>query len=246
MSDIVFIGGSVITATSDLPEAEALAVRGPNGELTGEAQEYAAVVALTTPVMRASRGDEGSKVRWLCGQLSKAGITTVTEMAYDTRFKDSLEGVTAQPDFPVRMRGYQVGLPELAADADHQPGVPAPVEALFGQTGMKLWACGSPWIGNIATSFAYLDTPVTRSMGLEPHHRGGMNYTSEQIRELAFGFNRQGWQLACHVMGDVGVDVVLDAYEAALQDAPRKDHRLRLEHCSAMRPSNSSVPRDWA
>ncbi len=145
-----------------------------------------------------------------------------------------MTGLAAQPDFPVRLRVYEVGTPELAADADHRPDGSAPIEALFGQTGMKLWACGSPWQGNIATSFAYLDTSATRAMGLEPHHRGGLNYTPEQIRELATGFNRQGWQLACHVHGDLGVDAVLDAYEAALKDTPRQDHRLHLEHCGAM------------
>jgi hypothetical protein len=31
-----------------------------------------------------------------------------------------------------------MGTPELAADVDHKPGQPAPIEVLFGQTGMKL------------------------------------------------------------------------------------------------------------
>ncbi len=211
-------------------------VRGPNGELTGEVREAAAVLALAMPSMKSKGGDLAPKLLWACKEYAKAGLTTVTEMAYDPRTQDTLTGLAAQTNFPVRLRVYQMGTPELAADADHKPGQPAPIGALFGQTGMKLWACGSPWQGNVATSFPYLDTPVTHVMGLEPHHRGGLNYTPEQILELTTGFNRQGWQLACHVHGDLGVDVVLDAYEAALQDTPRQDHRLRLEHCGAMTP----------
>lgn len=46
----------------------------------------------------------------------------------------------------------------------------------------------------------------------------------------------RGWQMACHVQGDAGVDTILDVYEQALQCNPREDHRLRLEHVGAIRP----------
>jgi predicted amidohydrolase YtcJ len=63
-----------------------------------------------------------------------------------------------------------------------------------------------------------------------------MNYTAEQIAALADTFFAQGWQLACHVHGDLAVDAVLDAFEGARVRDPRGDRRLRLEHCGAMRP----------
>lgn len=47
---------------------------------------------------------------------------------------------------------------------------------------------------------------------------------------------RRGWQIACHVHGDGGVDTILDVYEEALRRNPRDDHRLRLEHVGAIRP----------
>ncbi|WP_406631174.1 amidohydrolase [Amycolatopsis sp. WGS_07] len=100
---------------------------------------------------------------------------------------------------------------------------------------MKIWADGSPWQGNIKTTFGYLDTGATRRMGLEPHHHGDANWTADQLRELAVSFVGQGFQVACHVHGDSAVDDVLDAYEAALAARPG-DWRLRLEHAGAMRP----------
>src|SRR5947207_8250274 len=39
-----------------------------------------------------------------------------------------------------------------------------------------------------------------------------------------------------HVQCAAGVDTTLDVYEQALQDHPRDDHRLRLEHVGAIRP----------
>ena len=130
-----------------------------------------------------------------------------------------------------------MGTPALAADRSHRPASrPAPAAHRFAQIGMKLWADGSPWQGNIATSFPYLDTDATRAMGLGSCHHGAMNYTAEQLHELAGAFAEQGWPLACHVHGDVAIDVVLDAYEAAAARTGGEDRRPRLEHCGAMRP----------
>ena len=49
--------------------------------------------------------------------------------------------------------------------------------------------------------------------------------------------NRAGMQIAVHAVGDRAIEAVLDAYEAALRDTPRADHRHRIEHASIM-PKN--------
>jgi hypothetical protein len=46
--------------------------------------------------------------------------------------------------------------------------------------------------------------------------------------------NRAGMQIAVHAVGDRAIEAVLDAYEAALKDTPRADHRHRIEHGSIM------------
>ena len=99
---------------------------------------------------------------------------------------------------------------------------------------IKVWVDGSPWVGNIDTSFPYLNTPATAALGFGHDHRGHANYTEEQLDEIVGAYYPQGWQIACHVHGDLGVDKLLDTYERALTAHPRPDHRLRLEHCGAM------------
>ena len=103
------------------------------------------------------------------------------------------------------------------------------------QVGIKIWVDGSPWIGNIALSFPYLDTEATRTIGVTPGSCGCANYTAEQLTEIVGAYYPLGWQMACHVQGDAGVDTILDVYEEALQRNPRDDHRLRLEHVGAIR-----------
>jgi len=98
------------------------------------------------------------------------------------------------------------------------------------QAGIKIWVDGSPWIGNIDLSFPYLDTDATRTIGVTPGSCGCANYTREQLSEIVAAYFPRGWQMACHVQGDAGVDTILDVYEEALRRWPLDDHRLRLEH----------------
>lgn len=224
--------------TKETPDpAGSTFVRGTDGELTGEALETGALTMLATPFIRdvaAPRAYEN--LHWAFGQLAAAGVATASEHSYNKTGQQPLyTRAAAEPDVKVRIRAYEIGTPDVAADPDHRaPDRPAGADVMFAQIGMKLWADGSPWQGNIFTSFGYLDTAATRRMGLEPHHHGGMNYTGEQITELATAFIEQGWQLSCHVHGDRAIDVVLDAYETAAAPA---SGRSRLEHVGAMTPA---------
>ncbi|MDM2350252.1 amidohydrolase [Mycobacteroides abscessus] len=211
-------------------------VHGPDGELTGEVREAAALTTLATPYLRnVAEPNAFQNLHWAFGQLAAVGIATASEHSYSAAQQGDLyRRMAADPGVKLRIRAYEMGTPELAKDPTHVAGPAAGADQLFAQIGMKLWADGSPWQGNIFTSFPYLDTAATRRMGLEPHHHGGMNYTPAQVTELATAFIEQGWQLACHVHGDRAIDVVLDAYEKAQSPASL---RSRLEHVGAMTPA---------
>jgi predicted amidohydrolase YtcJ len=45
-----------------------------------------------------------------------------------------------------------------------------------------------------------------------------------------------GFQCCAHAIGDAAIDLLLGAYEEALEQAPRADHRHRIEHSSILRP----------
>jgi predicted amidohydrolase YtcJ len=217
----------ITDATPDPPGAEYVRHA---GALTGEVRETAAVFQLTAPAHAARPGSLTDALRWAYGEYARAGFTTVGELAYDARLGPLLTALAEEDGCPVRVRAYRIGTPELAADPDHRPGPRPPSSDLFAEAGVKLWADGSPWIGNVATSFAYLDSDATRALGLGPCHHGAMNYEPDELAGLVEAFAARGWQLAVHVHGDVAVDAVLDALERVAGPRPR------LEHCGAMRP----------
>jgi predicted amidohydrolase YtcJ len=52
------------------------------------------------------------------------------------------------------------------------------------------------------------------------------------LNALVLRIHNAGLQTCIHSNGDREIDMVLDAYEAALKVAPRPNHRHRIEHCS--------------
>jgi predicted amidohydrolase YtcJ len=53
-----------------------------------------------------------------------------------------------------------------------------------------------------------------------------------ELEALVLRIHKAGLQSCIHSNGDREIDMVLDAYGAALKAAPRPNHRHRIEHCS--------------
>src|ERR1700739_44179 len=201
--------------------------RDANGDLDGTGEETAAVLSLMSGAVQAS--DFPAMLHAECARLTRAGLTTCSEMAFDPLFRPVLEQL--RDGLTVRLRTYEISNARMASDATIDNG-----DDMLKQVGIKIWLDGSPWIGNIDLSFPYLDTDATRTIGGTPGACGHAHYTREQLTEIVAAYFPLGWPMACHVQGDAGVDTVLDVFEDALRNHPRQDHRLRLEHVGAIRP----------
>src|SRR5882757_5198267 len=197
-----------------------------HGDLDGTAEEAGAVFPLLNGAIAPS--DYPAMLLAECARLNRAGLTTCSEMAFDPALRPLLDGL--QDQLTVRLRTYEMSNPQMSTTA-----TPGQGDDMVRQVGIKIWVDGSPWIGNIALSFPYLDTAATRTIGVTPGSCGHANYTAEQLTEIVGAYFPLGWPMACHVQGDAGVDTILGVYEQALQRNPRDDHRLRLEHVGAIR-----------
>lgn len=214
--------------TKDTPDPKGAKYgRDADGNLDGTAEEAGAVFPLLGDAISVS--DYPAMLAAECARLNQAGLTTCSEMAFDPMFRPLLAQMHDQ--LTVRLRTYEMSTAELRTDASPSEG-----DDMVRQVGIKIWVDGSPWVGNIDLTFPYLDTDATRTIGVVPGSCGHANYTKEQLTEIVGTFFPQGWQLACHVHGDAGVDTILDVYEEVLRAHPRDDHRLRLEHVGAITP----------
>jgi hypothetical protein len=199
--------------------------RDADGNLDGTAVESGAVFSLIGGVIDAAAYP--AMLLAECARLNQAGLTTCSEMAFDPMFQPALDAL--HDHLTVRLRTYEMSTAQMTTTAQPLNG-----DDVVKQVGIKIWVDGSPWIGNIDLTFPYLDTEATRSIGVVPGSCGCANYTREQLTEIVDAYFPLGWQMACHVQGDNGVDTILDVYEQALQAHPRDDHRLRLEHVGAI------------
>ena len=58
--------------------------------------------------------------------------------------------------------------------------------------------------------------------------------SQQALNETVWRIHQAGLQACIHSNGDREIDMVLNAYEQALQRLPRDDHRHRIEHCSVV------------
>jgi hypothetical protein len=61
---------------------------------------------------------------------------------------------------------------------------------------------------------------------------------SGELNELVMDHHRQGYQLACHAIGDAAIEQLITAYEQALSALPDADRRHRIEHCGFSTPAH--------
>ncbi|MDO4354983.1 MAG: amidohydrolase [Clostridia bacterium] len=109
-------------------------------------------------------------------------------------------------------------------DAGYHTGVG---DAFFRIGPLKMLGDGSLGARTAYMSRPYADAPDTLGIPV---------YTRAQFDEMISLAHRNRMQVAIHAIGDGILDDILDAYERALTECPREDHRHGIVHCQITRP----------
>jgi len=208
--------------------------RQPDGTSDGTAFESGALMQIVGVVLPKAIPHPLHSGALFYQLMARNGITATSEHTYNTGQHQAYAALSSVPNCPLRLHVYHMSI-----ESDAAADVTFPTPELVRKVGIKLWADGSPWLGNIAISFEYLDNPTTRTAQIEmgPRGEGQMNYTRGQLDAVLDELVPTGFQIAFHCNGDVGFDVVLDAYAKALAkfNLLGSDHRWRVEHLGAAR-----------
>lgn len=219
--------------TSDTPDpAGASFDRDENGNLAGVAREAGAIFAIAGPFMSSSNAGFGTIIAEELHRANMAGVTSIADLSWDPAQAPLLAAGRKDQELTARLRLYEMSHPGGTSSAPPHSGDDAVTHI-----GIKTWADGSPWVGNIATSFPYLTNATTAAMGLEPEHYGQANFTESELLATSRSYAAQGWQLACHAHGDLAIDAVLNAWETVIGELNLTDHRFRFEHVGTMTPN---------
>jgi predicted amidohydrolase YtcJ len=84
--------------------------------------------------------------------------------------------------------------------------------------------------------FGSEDAAICGGYHNNPQNTGFLLYSQQEVNDFCVRANRAGLQIAMHAIGDAAVDQALTAYETALADLPRKDHRHIIIHADLIPP----------
>lgn len=205
--------------------------RDASGELTGVLVETA-IDRVEKTVPPWTEDDEIRQFKIAEGTLNSFGITSVVEGATEARDIRTLQKIALSGDATVR-----VGVM-------FRPEPPAEMkawEAIMSGNGATS-GLGDDWLKFAGIKIFYdggmtLKTALMRDVypGSHDDYHGIAQQTPERLKQLVSVCNRFNWRVGVHVVGDLGIDQVLDAFEAADKEKSIKDRRFILIHASLIR-----------
>ena len=198
--------------------------RQPDGVLEETAMDV--VAAHLTP-----SASDGLKIVERANQLYLShGVTTAQSGATDPGLVGVLDWASWLGLVPLRL---VVWPRPAAADAmlagDLEAGHWDPLQLRMGA--VKIIADGS-----IQGYTGYLTEPYHVPPGDDPSYRGYPRVGREDLIEQVARYHAAGLQIAVHGNGDASIDDILDAYEGAQAEHPRKDTRHVVIHAQMARP----------
>jgi predicted amidohydrolase YtcJ len=210
----------------------------PNGEFTGKMESCQSLLKIPQREITKSQYLDGLAA--LMKRYNEVGITSIGERSSNAEGFRDYQQLKAEGRLPLRARvTIRVGTGDNSEAA---------IEKIITGLGVK-YDQGDDWVrvgplkigidgGTLyGTSVMREPYPATSHelYGItDPKYSGefgrGQGLTADGVSNYVRVGNRLGWQLSSHVTGDRGVDIVLDAIEAANKEKSMLDKRYTLIH----------------
>ncbi len=224
-----FVNSRALTAmkveenTPDPPHSQFF--RDATGRHNGRVAEDAVMAILAVAVKPPSRDDYRKGAALISKMFSSRGITSACEADGHPS--------TLQAYQDARDAGELLGRFYTHINYDDLDKlIDAGVHTGFGDEWVRVGAIKLYADGSISERTALLSEPYA---GLDDY-RGVSRATREVLYEKARKAYLAGWQVGIHANGDVAIDTVLSVYEQLQLEFPRRDARLRIEHCTVVTP----------
>jgi predicted amidohydrolase YtcJ len=199
--------------------------RDANGELTGVCRE-SAYFMFWDVIPYPNREELREPIRLMCRKYHSTGITSVGDAWVDAAelklYQDALE------DGLLSLRVYMM----MLSDRNLASLKALKLRTGFGDRRLRLGPVKMFVDGSISARTAYMYEPYVG----RPDDYGMVTLTQEELDRKVLEAHEAGFQIAVHANGDRAIDMLLDAYEKALNRLPRENHRHRIEHCTVVNP----------
>jgi hypothetical protein len=169
-------------------------------------------------------------------ELATAGVTTVGHMIRSLDPIEIYQELRLANSLPMRvgliLRGYE-------SDITLKSILELGLRQGFGNDWLKMQGVKVSLDGYFPDGGAMFTEPYVD----EPDCCGHLRISPDEAKEYVMSAHRAGFRCAVHANGDFAVSLALDAYEAALNDTPRPDHRHRIEHVGNLYLTDEHIER---
>jgi predicted amidohydrolase YtcJ len=207
-----------VTKETRAPSGGKIEKDAENGEPTGILREKATdLVWKTIPEPSEEEVIEGASLA--CKKIVEAGVTTVHWIVTSSAEISVIQKLCSENKLPLRV--YTI-IPANLLDQTNSSGSGDNKDR---NLGVKVFVDGS-----LAAHTAALREPYSD----DAESKGQLLYSQQELDALVAKVHKANFRLVMHAMGDQAIDMSLTAIEKALMEAPRRDHRYRLEHASVL------------
>ena len=222
-----------LTDSSPDPKGGKL-LKDSKGRLTGVVYEVPAFYLFINKMPAPSQESLEQAVVKVGQRLVNKGVTTSAEISVggylgvDKEYA-LFDKMTHAGKLPVRVRGYMYSNVFPTTNNSYKPNQG---DDIFKVIGVKIVADGSDQglTGAMTKPYAY---PAGTT------NTGNLNFTEQELYDLAKPRFDQGWQISVHSNGDRSIEQTLNVYEKLVAKPEDAKARLRIEHYTV--PTSSQI-----
>jgi predicted amidohydrolase YtcJ len=209
--------------------AGGVVVREADGEPSGALKEEPAMAPVRRLIPEANPDRKASALRKGMTLAASHGLTSVHDVALHEQDLAIFEQISAESGFKVRVYS---ALPLVR-------GSSAAAAQALRQSRAK--AQGPKW--RIGAVMGFVDGVVESRTAafFEPYPGGGqglLSWAEAELDRAVADFDKQGFQILLHAVGDKAVSVALDAFDRAGRANGTTGRRHRIEHLEVARPQD--------
>jgi predicted amidohydrolase YtcJ len=207
-----------VTKETKSPSGGKIETDAETGEPTGILRENATdLVWKTIPEPSEEEVIEGASLA--CKKIVEAGVTSIHWIVTSSTEISVIQKLRAENKLPLHV--YTI-IPANLLDQVNSSGSGDNKDR---NLGVKVFVDGS-----LAARTAALREPYSD----DAESKGQLLYSQQELDALVAEVHKANFRLVMHAMGDQAIGMALTAIEKALVEAPRKDHRYRLEQASVL------------
>ena len=192
----------------------------PTGTFVNNAMRF-----ITQHIPQPSLEDQKLALRRAMEALAAEGLTSVHDASVNSTTLQAYKELLTEGPLPIRVYAMLAGLDPQLADRLAE-GHFLSEDGTFSVRSVKISADGA-----LGSRGAYLNEDYTDM----PGHRGLLQITPERLTQLMNQSMLAGFQVNVHAIGDGANMIVMDNFEALIQNTNTREQRHRIEHAQILR-----------